>query len=693
MLTAPSRQVSILRLFPIDAVFHQRRAHKRRPFRSLACRSLGRMWDGHLFAILLIATSLYTQASPAGTDVSVLDPSDRTSSAMEEVTVLATRDAFSQRDPRTTVFTNDDAVTLERTPADLLEQMPGVSLTGQGGLLQSYSVRGFSRNRLRTEIIGVPIITDRRAGNSVAFLPPAFIDRTSVNRSAVSSLYGAGAMGGVVSFDLVDPTGFEFSGETRSNDRNTSLSFMANLLTASDGELDAGFSVRQAEDAEDAHGDSLNTEYDQFAAFAQGKKTVGSHQLSATWLVSSGSEIGKSNADFPDRRVSSYPEDRHSVLALGFESNRISLRAFNHYQDWNTRVTRIGERENLTRYRGATWGAVLQSPLQLGGGIGAFGAEWQARRNVRIDEQEQAIPDGLVQAQQLVNADEDILGLFAGQSWIFNSLEVDGSARYDYIRQSAGGAPSDRSDGQWSASVSVAKRLGNHWLIQSELGTAYRFPSLSERFFSGSTPRGEIRGNPGLEPETRRAFEVAIQFSASLKQGTDLGVSLNLYHNELDQYIERVALQGNLFGFRNLDSATLEGLELGGTLETGAFNHRLSYQWQRGEGRDGEPLADLNPPGLRYFATAMVSRFQLSSDLHYRFERSRAGPGEQSLDEALVWNASVKRQFNGGWSGELFVTNVLNEQYLASADDLAPFQPGRTFGVRLALGGATTGGR
>ncbi|MEM8490995.1 MAG: TonB-dependent receptor [Pseudomonadota bacterium] len=651
------------------------------------------MRDKHLFAILLIATSVYPQASYAGADVSALNPPERPSSAIEEVTVLATRDAFSQRDPRTTVFTNDDAVTLERTPADLLEQMPGVSLTGQGGLLQSYSVRGFSRNRLRTEIAGVPIITDRRAGNSVAFLPPAFIDRTSVNRSAVSSLYGAGAMGGVVSFDMANPTGFEFSGETRSNDRNTSLSFMANVLNVRDGELGVGFSARQAEDAEDARGASLNTEYDQFAAFAQGKKTVGSHQLSATWLVSSGSDIGKSNADFPDRRVSSYPEDRHSVLALGFESDRVSLRAFNHYQDWNTRVTRIGERENLTRYRGATWGAVLQTPLQLAGGIGAFGAEWQARRNVRIDEQEQALPGGSIQAQELVNADEDILGLFIGQGWIFKSLEVDGSARYDFIRQSAGSASSDRSDDQWSASVRVAKRLGSHWLIQSEVGTAYRFPSLSERFFSGSTPRGEIRGNPELEPETRRAFEVALQFSAPLKQGADVGLSLNLYHNDLDRYIERVTLDDTVLGFRNLDSATLEGLELEGTLKTGRFSHRLSYQWQRGEGRDGEPLADLNPPGLRYFATATVSRFQLSSDFHYRFERSRTGPGEQPLDDVMVWNASVKRQFNSGWSGELFVTNVLNEQYLASADDLAPFQPGRTFGVRLALSGATLGGR
>ena len=85
--------------------------------------------------------------------------------------------------------------------ADILDQTPGVSLNGQGGQFQTYSLRGYSRGRIRTEIDGMAILTDRRAGNSIAFLPSVFVERTNVYLGSAASLYGSGAMGGVVSVD------------------------------------------------------------------------------------------------------------------------------------------------------------------------------------------------------------------------------------------------------------------------------------------------------------------------------------------------------------------------------------------------------------------------------------------------------------------------------------------------------------
>ena len=47
-------------------------------------------------------------------------------------------------------ITGSEQVSFHRTAGDWLEVLPGVSLNGQGGLFQSYSVRGFSRWRVRT---------------------------------------------------------------------------------------------------------------------------------------------------------------------------------------------------------------------------------------------------------------------------------------------------------------------------------------------------------------------------------------------------------------------------------------------------------------------------------------------------------------------------------------------------------------
>ena len=99
-----------------------------------------------------------------------------------------------------------EQITLPLSVGSLADALPGVSLNGQGGLFQSYSMRGFSRWRIRTEISGVPILTDRRAGNSLSFLPPELIDTIQVNMGPASSLYGSGAMGGVMNVSLLNPT-------------------------------------------------------------------------------------------------------------------------------------------------------------------------------------------------------------------------------------------------------------------------------------------------------------------------------------------------------------------------------------------------------------------------------------------------------------------------------------------------------
>ena len=41
--------------------------------------------------------------------------------------------------------------------------------------LQSYSIRGFSRARIKTLLAGVPLTTERRAGVSEVYRPPFWI--------------------------------------------------------------------------------------------------------------------------------------------------------------------------------------------------------------------------------------------------------------------------------------------------------------------------------------------------------------------------------------------------------------------------------------------------------------------------------------------------------------------------------------
>jgi iron complex outermembrane receptor protein len=222
--------------------------------------------------------------------------------------------------------------------------------------------------------------------------------------------------------------------------------------------------------------------------------------------------------------------------------------------------------------------------------------------------------------------------------------------------------------------------LSDAWSIDAELASGYRFPALSERFFNGVTPRGDTVGNPALKPETRQNFEVDLRYAPS---GSAFSAEVSAYYSDLGDYIERYAIDDNTVSYRNLDEASIHGMEVDLSLRAGEIDHRLSYQWQRGEDDAGNTLADLNPPGWRYFLNWRRERQSLSSDLSYRASRDDFGAEEMPLDSAWIWNAQITQELSPAWQGELFISNILDESYRATADDTAPLQPGRIFGVRL----------
>lgn len=599
------------------------------------------------------------------------------SEGLEEVLVIGRRDLATPLTGSASAqaLQSEDQVSLNRTVGDWIEQVPGVSLNGQGGLLQSYSIRGFSRARVRTELNGVPIITDRRAGNSASFVPPDLLGEVVVERAASSSLYGSGAMGGVVSLSLPRVNGPSLTMEARSNDEQLSMTAMA----GNSDTLAAGISLRQADNARDANDRVLNTGFEQMAGFFAGRANLGDLDLRYSWVPSLGRDIGKSNLAFPEERRSSYPEELHSVTQLEVRKGRDwLLRAYHHFQDWETEVLRVGSRRNLTEYQGHTVGGLFYAPSELFGGGGSWGLEWVGRRGVSIKDREFDAQDTLRIAQGLVSADEDNLGVFADQLWSFGNLSLTGGLRFDYVSQSGEGQ--DRSDQQFSGSLSAVYVLSPSWTVDTEWASGYRFPSVSERYFTGSTPRDDVQGNPDLNPETRRNMEVDLHYAPP---GSPLSFSVSAYYSDLDDYIERFSLEPGLLTFRNLGSATIQGTELDLRLQTGAFDHRLSYQWQKGEDAASTTLTDLNPPSLRYFLSWQRDKTRVSSDFTYRQSRDKFGAGELPLAVARIWNARLQHRWSSHWDSELFVNNILDESYRSTADDLAPTQPGRIVGIRV----------
>ena len=310
---------------------------------------------------------------------------------LEEVIVSGDRDLLSQDlMPTFSVKALDSTtrVSQDRTIADWLAGDPSMSLNGQGGLLQSYSIRGMSRSRVRTEIDGVPIITDRAAGNSASFLPPALISTVAVQKGGSSAFYGSDAMGGVVSLQTRRFTQLEVEGIFQNRDN----AFALTMGGAPRDDTYVGVTARHADEASAADSTPLNTGYRQGAAVLRHERSWQALKLRLSGLLSRGKDIGKSDRDYPTSN-SLYPYERHGILKVELERpNRWLLRLYGHGQDWQTQTqtqTQTGTYSHaLNTYQSETLGSLFYFTHAKLGGLGRAGIEWVGRRGVSIRYQE-----------------------------------------------------------------------------------------------------------------------------------------------------------------------------------------------------------------------------------------------------------------------------------------------------------------
>ena len=598
------------------------------------------------------------------------------STRLEEVVVSGVADPrmgslLTSTEIRTT--SADEQITLPLSIGSLADALPGVSLNGQGGLFQSYSMRGFSRWRIRTEISGVPILTDRRAGNSLSFLPPELIDTIQVNMGPASSLYGSGAMGGVMNVSLLNPnqTSVSVSASSIGNAREASLKTPINKFTSLVG------SIREASNGKSGDGTPLNTSFEQSTFYVRNKSYVNDTEVSTEVLVSNGNDIGKSSALFPNTRVTHYPYDNHRLLNFRATTpNNWFLQTYAHNQEWASETLRDSGLKNTSDYSSMTIGGLVSRTSQSDQSTQRYGLDVTRRYGVDITETT-AEPEAEIASRNVVNdGTEWTAGLFWERTWYLNGLSLQGGFRADRAEAQVASSSTNHSD--INLQLKANWQLTSAWDLTVELGSAYRLPTLSELYFEGETPRGRLLGNNALQSEETVGAQLTLLYDVG-----DTAFEVTAAANRVDRYIERILLSDGLESYRNLDSGDLWGIDGQISRRNNNVEHILSWQWQHGESSTGETIADLPPPSVRYATSWRRSRYALGMDLRYRFSRNRSGPGELALASAAIFGISAEWVINPEWTVKTSVTNSLNKNYRTSATLQAPFDMGRAINVKI----------
>lgn len=566
----------------------------------------------------------------------------------------------------------DQVVTSLRSTADIIGQTVGVNLNGQGGLFQSYNIRGFSKGRLKTEINGVSIISDRRAGNSLSFIPTSVIDSVYLQKGPNSTLYGTGAMGGVVSLSTLNaPSTVKLSFQPQGSIANNTADA---LVRYTDDSMSVSLAHRQADQEKSPNGAALNSQFKQTYLQASLDKDINDLTIKAFTALSKGSDIGKSSSEFPNKQITIYPHDDHwlSQIELSHDQQWL-VRLYHHNQDWQSNTQNIENDEtsytSVTTYKSDTFGSYATYLL----GNTQLGLEWIGRRNITIEDQEFNALNEFEFSNQSVDADEDNIGAYLSHQWSHQQFTVNSGLRFDHISISQ--REKSQHDQFLSFSLDTRYQLNPATDINFQVANAFRFPSVSELFFSGNTPRGNTQGNALLKPEE----SVGYQLSINHQLNNDVKLEAHSYLYYVDNYIERYNINDNLRSYRNTNEVTIKGAELTANWQlSSAISSSIGLQVQSSKDSNNDTVDDAIPNAIKWNIHWQTQDLTINNQLNYQFSFKDPGPSEQVLSSQVVWNASLAYKLQQDLNLTVSLYNITDTLYYGSADEDAGYQPERT---------------
>ncbi len=596
----------------------------------------------------------------------------------EEVMVTASRGAGDAHAPvsiASTVVHVDQKAGAPTTLLEVVEGSPGVAENGQGGLFQVFSIRGVSRQRVMSLVAGMQIVGERRAGVSTSFVDPLLMDGVEVLRGPASTYYGSGALGGIVQ---VFPR--RFDGWRVAAGYSSFADETHQTVGWGDGDWSFGFAHRTRDDDTAADGTPVNERFTQYSAtLARHWRGPGrTYELLAVPTL--GRDIGKSSTDYPDRRITTYPQETHLLLKFGVASDEgWRAYAYAHPNNLRTEALRIGGSLSVVRNEAADLGANFQRELTLSDSVsGRFGVDYFGRRGVTAREREESLASGAVFDSRTLDGEQDEAAAYGALAWNWGSATLQAGSRFTWHSQDNAGAD-QRDDTAWTGFLGLVHPLGGGVELTANFGTGLRFASLSERFFSGTTGRGTVIGNPDLEPEKSRNADLGLRW-----YGKKVFLAGQVFRTEIDDYIERIDLSDDLQTFVNLTSGTLEGFELEGFFKVDD-HWRINWSGHLldGENDAGRPLADVPSDRVQLGASYAGGRWNGRVVYQYRASKDDPGSGEKAIPEASLVSLALEYELRDGLKLSLSGKNLLDEVYFSSADRRSPVAAGRSVGVGM----------
>jgi len=589
--------------------------------------------------------------------------------------------------------------------AESVDKVPGVTVVGKGGYSMVPAIRGLAEHRILLLVDGVRITSERRIGASASFVNLGDIDRIEINRGPYSVFFGSGAVGGIINIITKSPDpysplkgNFHLSYNTARNERAGSAAFSGSL-----GKWGWMFRAN-GKKADDYKAPSGTIDWSQYAdcdlMFKLNRQDKTS-QFYATLFHYSGTDIGKPS---PTSRLKPrwYPDEQNTLFTAGYKRENIGfldnlnasayiLRSALETQKENLReVTLSVKKKNLAEVQGANFGFKIRGGKALGRTHTLnFGADFFGRAGVNDQNTEWKYDEeGKVTSQtketSLQDARRSNFGLYIDDKiQVSGSLMLTTGARFDIVRTSnldEKATRVSRSDQFLSVYLGSVYHVTSHLSLVGNVGRSFRFPTISELFYTGLTGRGTVFGNPELTPERSLNFDLGFRYLHQKFYASIFGFS-----NSISKMIQKYAGLGEEeYLYKNLSSGRILGIE-GEFYAALMKDVELFINFHHMEGKEKNSDAALNyipPTRLTFWGKYSPGSFWVEPRLTLSASQKNPGPLEIEIDGYALLDTILGLKFNKNLTLLVIAQNILDSSYRASADEAGVDAPGRGFVFR-----------
>ncbi len=530
--------------------------------------------------------------------------------------------------------------------ADLLRFHSGLEIGRNGGPGQTTSlfIRGTESDHNLVMIDGVPVNSGSVGSAALQNIDPRLIDHIEIYKGPRATLWGSGAIGGVINIVTRRGTtlGTDWGGMIEGGEENSWRAAARVSHDSAQLHLAADLAYQRTDGFPPLAASNLDRGYRNTSFSLSAGWDTGIHEfLASHWQASGNNE---------------YLDYFGNPLDQDFLDSRSSLGWTAAFTDrWTSRLELAQVKDHIDQNQSD--GSVHTNRTQL---------EWENQLRLFSD-------DRLVLGYRYSRESVEAVGGFSPydsttrihEAWLQYELQRGPHhliAGFRYLdHEDAGHKPT------WSLNYGL--RLSPATSLWANVATAFRVPSANERFGFG--------GNPDLDPESSTGYELGLRHQLAPSQR----LSATLYRTDLENMIQWVMVTAPWYGYnQNVAKARIEGLELGYDLNLGDLTLHLGGNWQNPVDRtSGDQLLRRAHYSLAARAGYDLGRWHLGADLLHSGPRKDFGG--ITLDRYTLVNLNLSYRLAPEWQIFGRLENAFDEDYeLASGYNTA----GRTawLGVR-----------